>query len=106
MVAGRVMTAFDSRARRTGLLDRGELPEGSALVIAPCSAIHTWFMKFSIDVVFVRRDGQVVKVRPDVAPWRISASLRAYAVIELPAGTVERTGTLPGHMLVVHTGGQ
>ena len=96
-----MLTAFDSKARRTGLLDRDRLPDGHALVIGPCNAIHTFFMKFSIDVAFVRRDGEIVKVRSHVAPWRVAACLRAYAVIELPAGTLERTGTIPGQMLDV-----
>jgi uncharacterized membrane protein (UPF0127 family) len=106
IIASQVLTAFDSKTRRGGLLARDHLPDGYALVIAPCSAIHTFFMKFSIDVAFVTRQGRVVKVRTNIAPWRIAASLRAYAVVELPAGTIERTGTLPGHMLEVQAGDQ
>jgi uncharacterized membrane protein (UPF0127 family) len=96
-----VLTAFDSKARRTGLLDRDHLPEGQALVIAPCNAIHTFFMKFAIDVAFVARNGRVLKVRANIQPWRIAACLSAYAVIELPAGTLERTGTVRGQTLEV-----
>jgi len=72
--------AFDSAARRTGLLKHGGLPQGSAMIIAPTNAIHTFFMKFPIDVAFVGRDGRVRKVREAVRPWRMSAALRAYAV--------------------------
>jgi len=58
-------------------------------------------MKFAIDIAFVRRNGQVAKVRANVRPWRIAACFSAYAVIELPAGTLERTGTVRGHTLEV-----
>jgi uncharacterized membrane protein (UPF0127 family) len=60
-------------------------------------------MKFAIDVAFVSRDGQVLKVRSHLGPWRIGGSLRAHAVIELPAGTLERTGTVAGDLLAVET---
>jgi uncharacterized membrane protein (UPF0127 family) len=96
-----VLTAFDSKTRRTGLLNHDHLPQGHALVIAPCNAIHTFFMKFPIDVAFLARDGRVLKVRSAVAPWRITASLRAHAVIELAAGMLRRTGTARGHRLEV-----
>lgn len=98
-----MLTAFDSKSRRTGLLDHDHLPEGHALVIAPCNAIHTFFMKFVIDVAFVARNGDVLKVRGNVRPWGIAACLSAHAVIELPAGMLERTGTVPGHVLEIQT---
>jgi uncharacterized membrane protein (UPF0127 family) len=101
VIARRVETAFDSKSRRTGLLHHDRLAEGDALVIAPCNAIHTFFMKFSIDVAFVSRVGQILKARSHVGPWRIGGSLRAHAVIELPAGTLERTGTVAGDVLEV-----
>ena len=101
LIATHVMTAFDSKTRRTGLLDRDHLPAGYALVIAPCNAVHTFFMKFPIDVAFVTRDGRVTKLRARVAPWRIVASWRAYAVIELPAATLAGAGTVVGDRLEV-----
>jgi uncharacterized membrane protein (UPF0127 family) len=79
---------------------RASLPPGEALVLEPCSSIHTAFMRFPIDVVYTNREGQVVKVRPAVKPFRVSAVARGgYATIELPSGTVEKTGTLPGDQL-------
>ena len=101
VVATRVLTAFDSASRRTGLLHQDALPEGSGLVIAPSNAIHTFFMRFSIDVAFVSKDGRIVKVRAAVPPWRIAGALGAYAVVELPAGTLERTETRRGDRLIV-----
>jgi hypothetical protein len=71
------------------------LPEGSALIIAPCQAIHTFSMHFSIDVAFVSRDGVVLKVRHAVPPRRIAVSWRAFAVIELPVGALETSDTQP-----------
>jgi len=103
VLADRLIPAFDSAARRRGLLQHGELPEGSAMVIAPTNAIHTFFMKFPIDVAFIGRDGVVRKIREAVAPWRMSAALRAYAVIELRAGALRRTNTVIGDRLVIHS---
>lgn len=99
VVADHLLTAFDSKTRKKGLLGRDGLPDGSALIIAPSNAVHTWFMRFSIDVAFVERSGRVLKVRTAVPPWRMTVSLRAFAVIELPAGALERSQTLPGDVL-------
>jgi uncharacterized membrane protein (UPF0127 family) len=87
LIAHTVIPAFEPAARRKGLLGRDSFAAGSAMVIAPTNAIHTFWMRFPIDVVFVRRNGTVVKVRRSVPPWRAVAALRAYAVIELPART-------------------
>jgi uncharacterized membrane protein (UPF0127 family) len=78
--------AFDSRRRRRGLLGRTGLPQGTAIVLAPCGAIHTLFMRFSIDVVFASRDGIVAKVSRGLKPWRAAAALGAFAAIELAPG--------------------
>jgi len=93
--------AFDSASRRTGLLGRSGLEQGQALIIAPTSAIHTFFMRFAIDVAFVRRDGRVVGIRHAMKPWRIALALGAYAAIELPAGTLAGSDTVRGDVLVV-----
>ena len=101
VLADRLGSAFDSKSRRTGLLGRSDFEDGEALVIAPSNSIHTFFMRFSIDVVFARRDGSVVSVRHAVKPWRLAASPRAYLVIELPAGTLARTQTRGGDRLTI-----
>ena len=88
ILAGRVEPAFESEARRKGLLGRDRLPAGHALIIAPSNAIHTCFMRFPIDVLFVARNGTVLKVRRGVAPWRAAAAWRGYAVIEMAGGSV------------------
>ena len=99
-VVSRVVAAVDSASRNKGLLGRTGL-EDEALVIAPCNAVHTFFMKFTIDVVFTNREGRIVRVVPAVAPWRITGAWRGFATIELAAGTAARTGTLVGHRLEI-----
>ena len=88
--------AFDSKRRRKGLLGRPGLAKGSALIIAPCNSIHTFFMHFAIDIAFVDRHGKILKVRHAVPAWRLSVSWRAFAVVEMPAGTLEASGTRAG----------
>lgn len=96
-----VAGAFDSKSRRTGLLHETDFPEGRALIIAPSNGIHTFFMRFPIDVAFISRSGRVVKACRCVRPWRIALALRAYAVIELPAGTLESCDTRAGDSLTL-----
>jgi hypothetical protein len=86
-------------ARRKGLLGRTCLPPGGGLWIVPCESVHTFFMKFPIDLVYIDRNKKVRKVRSDVPPWRLSACLSAHSIIELPAGTVRNTQTALGDRL-------
>jgi len=93
--------ADTSSKRRVGLLRHERLESGTGLWIVPCESVHTFFMKFPIDLVYVDRKKRVKKVRHAVPPWRLSACLTAHSVLELPAGTVEKTGTRPGDELVI-----
>ena len=93
--------ANTSAKRRTGLLKHERLEPGDGLLIAPCSAIHTFFMKFPIDLVYIDKKRKVRKVRHAVPKSRMSACLTAHSVLELPAGTVERTGTQAGDQLTI-----
>jgi uncharacterized protein len=101
VLASALLPALDSATRKTGLLKHSSLADGEAMLIAPSNAVHTWFMKFDLDLVFVRRDGQVVKTRAGVKPWRMSGALRAFAVIEMRAGTLAERDTRPGDVLEV-----
>ena len=100
-LATSLIAAFDSQTRRTGLLKHETLPDGTAMVIAPTSAIHTFFMRFAIDVAFVTREGRIVKVCHGLRPWRIALAPGAFAVIELPSGTLAGSGTVWGDTLAV-----
>lgn len=101
IVAQTLFTAFDSASRRRGLLKHTSLPEDQALIIAPSNAIHTFWMRFAIDVAFVTRDGRVVKVCSTVMPWRIAVAWRAYAVVEMSAGALSLSDTQRGDLLQV-----
>jgi uncharacterized protein len=95
-LARHVRAAVDSRSRRQGLLGRTSL-EDEALIIAPCSAVHTFFMRIPLDVIFTDRLGLVMRCSARVRPWRLAGTLTAFAAIELPAGTIERSRTVNGH---------
>jgi uncharacterized membrane protein (UPF0127 family) len=87
-VADCVEVALTRNARRRGLLGRSGLAPSSALVLAPCAAVHTMFMRFAIDVIFVDQAGRAVHVVNGLAPWRAAMARVAHAVVELPAGTL------------------
>lgn len=95
VLARTIETAFDPKTRNRGLLGRAELPAGSAMILAPCSGIHTFFMQFSIDVAFVARDGRILRTRSTLQPWRMAIAFGAYAVVELPTGVLAATDTRP-----------
>jgi hypothetical protein len=94
-LAGRVQAAVESSSRRRGLLGRTRF-EDEALIIAPCHAVHTAFMRFPIDVLVTNRDGVIRRCIPGVRPWRVTGSWWGFATIELPTGTIGRTGTRRG----------
>ncbi len=99
LVASTVEGAFDSDSRRRGLLGRDALASDEALIIAPCQAVHTFGMRFPIDILFTKRDGTIVKVREHVQPCRVSGAWSAFAVIELAAGIAARAAVRPGDRL-------
>jgi hypothetical protein len=94
-----VEMAGTSAARRKGLLGRDALVPGGGLWIVPCESVHTFWMRFPIDLVYLDRGQRVKKVRHSVPAWRMSACLSAHSVLELPAGTAAHTGTQRGDAL-------
>lgn len=77
-----------------------EFAEGQGLWIVPSEGIHTFGMRFPIDAAYLDAKGKVLRVYHGLRPWRLAAvTLRARSVLELPAGTLERTGTEPGDVL-------
>ena len=101
VLAERVERATTIRARLRGLIGRAELKAGDALLIEPCTAIHTFFMRFPVDAVFLTREHRVIRAIPGLGPWRATRVYpRATMVVELPAGTLARTGTHEGDALL------
>jgi len=98
-LADSIEVADDASTRRKGLLGRANLAAGEGLWIVPCEAIHTFGMKFPIDLVFLDRNMVVKKVRHDVMPGRLSMCLSAHSVLELAAGSIRLSGTAPGDRL-------
>jgi len=96
ILAARLETAGTGAARRKGLLGRECLLPGEGLWIAPCESVHTFFMRFPIDLLYLDRKLRVKKVRHCVGAWRMSACLTAHSVLELPAGTIASTRTERG----------
>jgi uncharacterized membrane protein (UPF0127 family) len=97
--AGLAATFFQ---RFVGLMGKRELRHGEGLVLAPCQAVHTMFMSFPIDLLFLDEAGQVVLAMGEVAPYRRSPVKReAFYVIELPAGVIASSGTRVGDRLLM-----
>jgi hypothetical protein len=93
--------ADTSAKRRVGLLKHKSLSPGEGLWIAPCESVHTFFMKFPIDLVYLDRKLRVRKVRGAVPAWRLSICWSAHSVLELPAGVAAQTGTAVGDVLAI-----
>lgn len=99
VLADRADVADTSAKRRTGLLKHTGLAEGEGLWISPCEGVHTFGMKFPIDVVFLNKKKKVLKIRPNMVRGRLAVSIFAHSVLELPAGTLEATKTVRGDQL-------
>jgi uncharacterized membrane protein (UPF0127 family) len=84
-----------------GLLGRRGLARDECMLIRPAGSVHTFFMRFAIDVVFLDRDLRVVGIEADVRPWRVAARRGARAVVEMPAGAAAERGVRLGAQLVV-----
>ena len=99
-LASQVRVARSLWARFWGLMGRRSLPEGDGVLITPCSSVHTFFMRFPIDVIFLDRDNSVVKIVPAMRPWRTALGGRgARSALELDAGAAESNGLEPGDVL-------
>jgi hypothetical protein len=85
--------------RLRGLLGSPPPAPGHALLITPCASVHTAFMRYPIDVVFVDRHGCILKVVEALPPWRAAACWRARHTLELAAGEARRAGLVPDAVL-------
>jgi hypothetical protein len=110
LIADAAEIADTSETRRRGLLGRTSMRPGEGLWIVPCEAVHCFWMKMTIDVLFLskaRREGggdgpataTILKSRPGLKPWRMAACLRAHSVLELPEGQLAATGAEAGDVL-------
>ena len=102
IMADRVTVASRHLERAVGLLGRHHLDVGEGLWIKPCSGVHTWFMRFPIDVVALDADGVIVDAVSMLKPWRMRLPRsRAHSVLELPAGTLFTAQTKVGHTIQI-----
>lgn len=105
LVADRVGVAATRAARAVGLLKRSGLEPGEGLWIVPSRGVHTWGMRFAIDVLALDEHGVVIDRVVNLKPWRIRLPRPGTAgVLELPAGTLDRSGTDIGHRIEFEAG--
>ena len=104
-LADRALVADNSAARRTGLLKHNTLEQGEGLWITPCEGVHTFAMRFPIDIIYLskrRKEDRlfkILKLRNRMVKSRISLCLTASSVLELPAGTLAAAGVEVGDLL-------
>jgi len=101
VVAQQASIARTVWSRFWGLMGKGSLPDGHALVIDPCSSVHTMFMRFAIDAVFLDKNNRVVKVARSMHPYRAAIAPGAARVLELQAGGAERARLEEGDILAL-----
>lgn len=102
VIAEKVQIAKDFRSRSKGLLGRQGLPRDEGLLIKPCNSIHTFFMKFPMDAIFMNRDGRVLRVCTDIKPWRLCGCLAGgYMVLELAQGVSLRSDVSVGDVIKI-----
>ena len=99
IVCEHAVIADHAPARMRGLLGRNALPPGEGLLLRPAPTIHTAFMRFAIDAVFLDSELTVIKLCPNLKPWRAAGASGARAVLELAEGEIARRGLAIGHRL-------
>jgi uncharacterized membrane protein (UPF0127 family) len=107
---GTILASFAKLAttygeRRQGLLGRSSLEEGEGLIIRPCKGVHSFGMKFPIDVAYVSRDGEILHIISPLHPNRLGPLMLSAAwVLEIPQGVLERTETVFGDTIEIRLG--
>jgi uncharacterized protein len=99
VVCERCLLAETPLARMRGLLGRSSFPAGEGLLLRPAASVHTAFMRFPIDVVFLDSADRVLKVVGSLPPWKMAACRGSRTVLELPAGEAARNGIAAGMSL-------
>ena len=106
VVADNVAVADTRATRAVGLLSRSGLNPGEGLWIVPSRGVHTWWMRFTIDILALDDKGVVVDRVSALKPWRIRLPRRGtVGVLELPEGCIAATGTEIGHRIELTAGG-
>lgn len=101
-IGDRIKIADTFWSRLIGLLGRKEIAPGEGILILPCNSVHTLFMRFTIDVLFLDERMAVLRTLPSLKPYRISPIVRgAHSVLELAEGEIERKGIEVGDLLEV-----
>lgn len=100
VLADNAVVADRPLSRIIGLLNRSKLKAGEGLILKPCNSIHTVFMRFTIDALFVDKNNRIIKAIPHLGPFRFTHPyFNAALTIELPCGTIESTSTQEGDTL-------
>lgn len=101
-MADKVVLADTIFSRMRGLLGRKNLSAGEALILKPCDSVHTFFMRFPIDVAFVDRDNRLIGIIHSMPPSRLSRIFwKAKFAIELPPGTLKATSSQLGDAILI-----
>ena len=104
LVADHIDRAETFWSRLVGLLGHARLEPGHGLWIAPCNSVHTFFMRFTIDVAFLDKQGRVVRTVACLKPWRATKIYpKAHATLELCAGALAQAGVVAGDRLIEPT---
>lgn len=100
VLADHIEVASNFKKRLKGLIGRPGLNQGEAFILLPCNSIHTCFMSFPIDVLFVDKAAVVLQSLENMRPFKLSPIIHhSYMVVELPAGRIAATCTGTGHRL-------
>ena len=101
VLGNRIEVAETHWQRTRGLLGRPAIQPGQGMMLTGCRGVHTWGMRYRLDIIMLDRHGRVVRTYSEFAPWRVTAwQLRAAHTLELPAGTITATTTQVGDTLV------
>lgn len=96
-----VIEATTFMQRLVGLLAQNDLDKNSAMYFPNCNNLHTWFMRFNIDIVFVDKEFKVKSLHENVGPFRLKVDMKAYSAIEMSAGAAKAAGIEVGDQLNV-----
>lgn len=102
ILADKAEIANNPLKRMKGLLGKSEFSQGSALILDPCDSVHTFFMRFAIDIIFIDKNNSVVKIISSMKPYRLSGIyFKSRLAIELPSGKTLATNTQLGDKILI-----